>query len=163
MFHERKANRLKGYNYSSKGMYFITISSYKSEPLFGRVLRNNGSYEGVELTEIGKIIENQLKTMSDYYDYAKIINFIVMPNHIHLILEIKETSCTAKENRANAAVPMFVSSMKRFVNKKVGYDVWHRSYHDHIIRNDEDFTKIFEYISDNPRRWAEDRFYYDFD
>ena len=59
----------------------------------------------------------------------------------------------------NQVIPMFVSSLKRFTNRKTGVDLWQKSYHDHIIRNEQDFLQVWQYIDDNPAQWLEDCYY----
>lgn len=74
-----------------------------------------------------------------------------MPNHIHLIITIQENEYVN--------ISFFVSTLKRFVNKECGRNIWQRSYYDHIIRNEKDYIKIAKYIEENPKKWLLDKYY----
>lgn len=86
-----------------------------------------------------------------------------MPDHVHFIISIThDTPNTMSENGTsgspsptNAIIPKIVSALKRFTNKEIGFDIWQRSYYDHIIRNEKEYLEISRYIAVNPARWAE--------
>ena len=91
-----------------------------------------------------------------------------MPNHIHLLIYINSTNGTSRmpspmqnniNTRANEQIPKLVSSLKRFTNKKTGVDLWQRSFHDHIIRDENDYLQIWEYIENNPLKWELDDYF----
>ncbi len=91
-----------------------------------------------------------------------------MPNHIHFILLVRQgdgasgtppPTTDRGKAPANAAVPQFVSTLKRYTNRRAGCNLWQRSFYDHIIRDEEDYLAIAGYIQTNPARWREDRFY----
>ena len=88
--------------------------------------------------------------------------YVIMPNHIHLILLVEDTA-SAGTSRApsptNAVIPHFVSTLKRFCHRDIGTQIFQRSYHDHVIRDEADYLKIWQYIDNNPARWQEDCFY----
>ena len=81
-----------------------------------------------------------------------------MPNHIHLLIMVYNCD-NAITSGANSAIPRLISTLKRFVNKEVGIDVWQRSYHDHIVRNERDYDEIWQYIDENPLKWKLDCYY----
>ena len=80
-----------------------------------------------------------------------------MPNHIHLLLTVDETIGPPRASAPTMqAIPNAVSSLKRLVNREVGENIWQRSYHDHIIRDESDYLKIAQYIENNPAKWGDD-------
>ena len=81
-----------------------------------------------------------------------------MPNHIHLLITLHQQTKQAAVP-ANDRIPVLISSFKRFTNKSAGINLWHRSYHDHVIRDEADYLTRWKYIDDNPSRWMMDRFY----
>ena len=88
--------------------------------------------------------------------------YVIMPNHIHFILLVDraDTGGTSRSpSPTNAVIPHFVSTFKRFCHKDAGRKIFQRSYHDHVIRGEKDYLKIWEYIDNNPARWKEDCFY----
>lgn len=89
-------------------------------------------------------------------------NYVVMPNHVHILLRISlGENRVIKNGRPMVAptVSVIMQQMKGVVSKKAGYSVWQRSFHDHIIRNENDYRMIYSYIRDNPLNWKRDRFF----
>ena len=82
-----------------------------------------------------------------------------MPNHVHLLLTL-ENGTSGTPSRTNQTIPAFVSTLKRYVNRQFNSKLWHRSYHDHIVRNEADFQRIWTYIDTNPLKWEEDIYYH---
>ena len=266
---KRKPIRLKGYDYSKNGMYFITICTKDRKeilwstdvgdgvldvpkydgvldiPKYDGVLdnhditsdKNNSTSDkqicnnrvllccaydigNVFLSEYGIAIQNQINNMNKIYHDFKIIQYVIMPNHIHLIIKIDNadddlsngTSRTTSNGTSNgmstnanetlrmpfptnangtsrmpfptnangmsrmpfptnangtsrtpsptnAIIPKFISTFKRFVNKNFGYNIFQRSYHDHIIRNKKEYEIISKYIYENPLKWKKDCYY----
>ena len=86
--------------------------------------------------------------------------FVVMPNHVHLLMGITRRETGApRSSRPTKLVPRIVSALKRFTNKEAGWDLWQTSYHDHIVRSEADYLRIWNYIDTNPAKWREDRYY----
>ena len=88
--------------------------------------------------------------------------FVIMPNHVHMILLVDDTfqaGTSRAPSPTNAVIPHFISTWKRFCHRDAGCSVFQRSYHDHVIRNQADYTKIWQYIDSNPMSWQEDCFY----
>jgi len=86
--------------------------------------------------------------------------YVIMPNHIHLILKVHNNAgCRQAPSPTNATIPKFMSLFKRYCNREIGYNIFQRSFHDHIIRDYTDYLKIWEYIDTNPAKWQEDCFY----
>ncbi len=147
---KRKPTRLKNFDYSSKGCYFITIcADEKEKAIFGKIKRESLQTEPyIQLTGYGEIVKNQIEEINSVYDDVNIYPYVIMPNHIHFIIEIDGSSGTPTPT--NARIPVIVSAFKRMTNKKFGFKIWQRGYNDHIIRNDEDYLRIAEYIINNP-------------
>jgi len=163
---KRKQLRLKNYNYSQNGMYFVTICTYRKECFFGKVINDE-----MKLNSAGKIARKYLKDIPQYYNGVSIDEFIIMPNHIHLIVELvdavvtEQCSVTTKNNKNYGLLSKIIKSYKnaitKEINKKFGKNnfKWQRSYYDHVIRKEESLQKIKEYIMINPREWKRDELY----
>ena len=89
--------------------------------------------------------------------------YVIMPNHIHilLIVDAHRGGTPRASSPTTAVIPRFVAAFKRCVNKEIGINIFQRSYHDHIVRNQKDYLKIWEYIENNPKQWELDCFYND--
>ena len=163
---KRKRNRLPSYDYSQTGVYFITTCSKEKQMLFGSIV-GGGVLDApqMRLSAYGKIVEQQLLTMAALYKNIRLEKYVVMPNHIHLLLLVEQGSSGASgtppptKARANETVPQYVSTLKRFTNKAAETDLWQRGYHDHVIRAEKDYLMIWQYIDTNPQRWLKDCFY----
>lgn len=165
---ERKTIRLKDYDYSTPGWYFITICTKGKEKLLCQIVGTAvpGGPQ-VQLTGYGKIVDRRLREMSDFYDTVKIDKFVVMPNHIHLLIHISEDCGGPGEipgGPSGTTVPTsvigrFVGTFKRLCNRECGKNIWQSRSYDHIIRNEADYQEIWTYIDQNPAKWREDRFY----
>ena len=148
----RKQNRLKGYNYSQDGAYFVTICAKDRHELFSRIVVGDGLARP-ELTDIGTEIVNMIDYINGRYSGCKIIHFVVMPNHIHLLIQI------AVRASPSPTVGTIVGGLKSGVSRIIGFFPWQRSFHDHVIRNEDEYNLITEYIQNNPSLWQEDCFY----
>ena len=161
-FPRRKRNRLTGFNYSSKGSYFITICVKDRHNILGRLV-GGGVLDAprIELSEYGVIAEKYINSIDRAYKNISLDKYVIMPNHIYLILTVCNSGdgTSRTPSHTNALVPLFVSTFKRFTNKNCGFSIFQRSYHDHIIRNEQEYQKIWQYIGANPRMWEEDCFY----
>lgn len=173
----RKNNRLKGYNYSSNGAYFITVCVKNRHELLGKIAVGSDALgaPSVELSDNGKIVFKEIEETPSHYEGVQVDKFIVMPNHIHMIIFI-HGECTQgygddkismsivedgvpRASRPTALIPRIIAMLKKKTQKSVGFDFWQTSYHDHIIRNEEDYQNHLCYIDENPIKWAEDEYY----
>lgn len=160
----RKRNRLRDYDYSQNGVYFITVCSKDKQWLFwkagaspkivGASIARPPSNE--HYSDIGTVVEEMIKEVPSKYNGIELINYVVMPNHIHLLLML----CADTRGRAMHAptpdVSRVIQQLKGAVTKKVGASVWQKSFHDHIVRNEKSLKSIYEYIDYNPLRWELD-------
>ena len=143
----RKPTRIAGFDYSSANCYFITICAYNHRCIFGTPDR---------LNELGEIVKKHIQNIPIYYQGVSVDHFVVMPNHVHLILKLDGSDKTA--------VPQIIALFKTGATKEIRRKfpdvlVWQRSFHDHIIRNKESYEKIWNYIDGNPQCWDKDCFY----
>lgn len=152
---KRKQNLLTGYDYSQPGCYFVTICSRDREHLFGCVVGADvliGPH--VQLSEIGAIVEQTISQI------PSVDKYIVMPNHVHILLRLPVANNGPMGTSApTQSVPWIVRYLKRTVTMACGKTVWQRGYHDHIIRNEADYLRIWDYIDTNPAKWREDCYY----
>ena len=154
----RKPTRLPNFDYSTPGAYFITICTKDRKCILGNIV-GGGALDAPQMqtNHIGKMVEKYILS-GNKTPYVHVDKYVIMPNHIHMILLINNGASRAS-SPTNAVIPRFVSALKRFCNQDTGFTIFQRSYHDHIIRNEQDYLRIWEYIDNNPVRWKEDCFY----
>jgi len=152
----RKKNRLKGYDYSSNASYFLTVCSDKRKEIFSQIVFDNTVGANiVRLSKIGQKIENCILKIEEIYPCVFVDNYIIMPNHIHLIL-------TIDTNRRPMVAPTVATVIKQFkgaASKEAGTSIWQKGYYDHIIRNENDFNETMKYITFNAQKWDEDKYF----
>jgi len=159
---ERKALRLPSYDYSRAGVYFLTLCAKDKAPLFGKVCVGGGALDApkVELSAYGAVVERWIADCTDKYENLAILKYVIMPNHVHLIVELRDGPSRAPApTRANQTIPSFASALKRMTGRYCGVAIWQRGYYDHVIRNDADFLRVWNYIDTNPAKWAEDEYF----
>ena len=152
----RKANRLAGYDYSQPRCYFVTICTKDRAHVLGRVVVGADVLIGphVRLSQMGKIVDQILSQMPDVKKY------IVTPDHVHLLIQIQAWGDGPMGTSAPThSVPWVVRYFKRKVTLACGENVWQRGYHDHIIRTDADYLRVWDYMDTNPAKWREDCYY----
>ena len=160
----RKNTRLPGYDYNTPGAYFLTICTKERKCLLSRIV-GTGVLDGpkIELLPYGEIAARYLNQLDNFYEYLSVESYVIMPNHIHILLCVNETeegpSRTPVPTLQNSIVSSFVSTFKRFCNKEFGKNIWQARSYDHIIRNQQDFDKHLHYIYENPFGWQKDEFY----
>lgn len=173
----RKIIRVKNYNYSSKGAYLVTICTENRKELLSKIYIHVGTIESpvgdgaldipprtkltpqVILTPIGKIVEKHLLSSQNIHG-VKINSYVIMPDHIHAIIFLNPDKYAPTDNGMSKApsptnhmIPHIVSTFKRFCNKEIGYNIFQRSYYEHIIRDKEDYETRRKYLYENPLRW----------
>ena len=161
-FPKRKPNRLPDFDYSTPGAYFITICTQDRKPILSQIVGGDAlDAPRVQLTAAGQIAHHYILS-GNQVPGVTVDKFVIMPNHIHLILLVDDTAAAGASKApppTNAVIPHFVSTLKRFCHRDVGARIFQRSYHDHVIRNEADYLKIRQYIDSNPAKWQEDCFY----
>ena len=158
---KRKPNRLKQYDYSAPGAYFVTICTKDKEKLLCSIV-GGGAHDAPQiiLSPEGKIVEKYIVSTNNI-DGLSVEKYVIMPNHIHMIIRIEGDGSSRAPTPTNAKIPHAISTLKRFCIREIGSEVFQRSYHDHIIRNMEDYLKIWNYIETNPIKWKEDCFFFE--
>ena len=141
---ERKPTRIPGYDYATPNYYFVTICTHNKQCLFGSVEQLNGC---------GQIARDLLLEIPKHYPNASIDKFVVMPNHIHAIIILREPP----EN-CGKSLSIIMAQYKSAVSKTIGKSfpnrkIWQKSYFDRIIRNDQGYRNAWKYIDENPIRW----------
>jgi REP element-mobilizing transposase RayT len=162
---KRKGIRLKEYDYSEMGLYFVTICTDKRRKILSNIVGVDVPDDPrVELTVYGKIADKFINQLNDFYDNISVEQYVIMPNHIHIILFVRNNGSSGTSTptvKQHSAVSAFVSTFKRFSNKEIGENIWQRYYYDHIIRNKHDYEEISKYIHENPLKWQFDELYCD--
>ena len=154
----RKKNRLQHHDYSSCGAYFITICTQKKQNYFWKnVGATIGRPQDVELSLNGEIVSDAIKRISSIYPALLVERYVIMPNHIHLLLRV----CSDEFGRPMVAptISRVVNQLKGYTVKQIGRPIWQKSFHDHIIRNQADYEEHINYIYYNPVRWHLDELY----
>ena len=141
----RKPTRLSGYDYAQPGAYFVTICVRDKRCLLGKIpLPRPGVDPHVVLSPMGHTVDRFLRSIPGMDKCC------VMPNHVHMILKLDGTGPDVSQR---------IRSFKSLVTRELGEPIFQRSFHDHVIRNDADYLRIWNYIDTNPSRWQEDCFY----
>ena len=148
MYHKRR--RLKDFDYAGNGSYFITFCTIQQEcVLWTRdVFADNLS---VQLSDIGVFVQRCIEQVSSSMPSVTVDKYVIMPNHIHMIISLSDSK---------ASISGIVHFIKSQTTKHIGYSVFQHSFHDRIIRNMDEYEKIWNYIEDNPRKWNEDKYYW---
>lgn len=146
---KRKKNRLTEYDYRTPHAYFITICTNNRRNLFwmdtGAMIHDP---EDIPLSRYGMLVEASIKEINKHYPAVSVDNYAIMPNHVHLLLQIN-TDCDGHSMSA-PAISTVVRLMKGTVSKQAGFSVWQKGFHDHVVRNDADYQEIWKYIEGNP-------------
>jgi len=154
----RKQNRLTEYDYSAPNAYFITICTDNRRNLFwtdaDAII---DCAKNVPLSNFGTIVQRSIEDIPKYYSVISVDHYVIMPNHVHLLLQIHSDS----NGRSMIAptISTVVRLMKGTVSKQAGFAVWQKGFYDHVIRNDNDYLDIWNYIEGNPSKWTEDKLY----
>ena len=178
MMKQRKPNRLPGYDYSQDNLYFVTSCVHDMICCLGNVVVGTGRDLSLQepqmmLNEYGEIADQQWYWLAEQYPYIVLHEFIVMPNHIHGIIEINRNAIvrTGRDlSVRDLSLPKIKSlselmgAYKTTTSKKIhlsGFNefAWQRSFHDHIIHNEKSYERISNYIINNPKSWDQDKFF----
>ena len=155
-FPKRKPIRLKDYDYSTPGAYFITICTDGRRELLSKITVGQGLAPAENiLSAYGIIADKQINDLQNRFKTITIDKYVIMPNHIHLIISIG----TMKASSPTRNIEQIIRSFKTMVTKEAGKSLWQRSYHDRIIRNEKEYQKIWQYIDTNVIKWETDCFY----
>ena len=172
--HNRRSIRLPGYDYSQPGWYFITICTFKHQDLFGYI--DDGH---MILNDVGEIAKNCWMSIQDHFPNTKLDEYIIMPNHVHGIIEMKADNndlcrgmaCHAHskhkqlvfrkfgkpvKHSLSSVIGAYKSSVSREINilrNRPREIVWQRNYFERVIRNEQELFAIRKYIINNPKNF----------
>jgi putative transposase len=179
--HHRRSIRLKGYDYTLPGAYFITLVTHQRQSLFGTILDGE-----LELNPAGKMIAKWWDELSNKFPHVSLGTHVIMPNHFHGIIQINDdpvgSTCVStlicvsesgemvgRGGHIGPPLPTIIQWFKTMTTndyiravKNDGWasfdrKIWQRNYYEHIIRNQAELENIWLYITENPRRWSEDQ------
>lgn len=152
---KRKSIRLKDYDYSTPGAYFVTVcTKNKINYFWHNVGASIARPQDIVLTKCGMITDEAINNISEIYQNITVDNYVIMPNHIHLLLQIH-----SDENGRPVVAPTIdrvIQQMKGYVTKQIGESIWQKLFFDHIIRGEQDYREIWQYIENNR---TDDEFY----
>jgi len=175
----RKRNRMQGYDYSRDNIYFVTICVQDTICCFGKIVSSLGGgrdlplrdalpvqdaipRQNVELilNEYGLIVKDRILWLESQYPYVKIHNHVVMPNHVHILIEINRNRVVEKDIKIKS-LSSLMGALKTTSSKLIhlsGFLVfsWQRSFHDSIVKSKQGFLRISNYINSNPQNWYND-------
>ena len=172
--HHRRSIRLKGYDYSQAGLYFITICTQNRLCLFGKIVDDGRGTTICVLNEYGGIAQKEWIQTSKMRPNIRLDVFVIMPNHMHGIIEITDGRGTMHRaptveqfgKPTSNTIPTIIRGYKSSVTKQINIlrnqhsvPVWQRNYYEHIIRNEKSYDQISEYIQTNPLKWQDDKYY----
>jgi putative transposase len=160
LYPQRRSLRLSNYDYSWQGAYFVTICTCDKVSLFGRIVKGK-----MDLNSFGTIVERVWKEIPGHYPGVNNELFIVMPNHVHGIIAIHDIERAGSKPAPTQKYPLseIVRAFKTYSSRSIntirnikGISVWQRNYYEHIIRNENDYREIGNYIINNPTKWETD-------
>jgi len=157
---KRRHPRMQGYDYSQAGYYYVTICTQDRLPILSRV---HAASAVVELSGKGRIVEDQLLSLQERYEFVSIDKHVIMPTHIHAIIALSEDAAGANPRRGlTDIICAFKSITTRLCNKldnAQGRKIWQTSFYEEVIRNESAYLQIWGYIDGNPLKWNDDVYY----
>ena len=168
---QRKPNRIAGYDYSQSGAYFVTICTQDRKKILSKItagtplpgcpqmphhetVQPRTGVPTVELLWHGEIANQYIRQMDTFYAHLSVDQYVIMPDHIHLLITIHDGHPRTGVPTRTSEIARFVGTLKRFCNKEYGENIWQSRYYDHVIRNQQDYNEVWEYIENNPTKWA---------
>ncbi len=162
MENKRKETRLKGFDYGTAGAYFLTVCTQGRKNILSTITKE--TLPSSELTSCGKILEKWISLLPQKFPEAKIDLYTIMPDHFHIILLV--TPKEADQKPEHMLIERIMGWLKYQATKEInknhatpGQRIFQRSFHDHIIRNREDYKETRKYIHENPTNWFLDKLY----
>ena len=134
---QRKENRIKSYDYSQLGAYFVTICTVNRRRILSEIV---GDDARIVPLPYGRAVEKYIRNVPEIEKY------VIMPDHIHMMIRL--------EQGRSGGIVSIIRSIKALTTKEIGEPIFQRSYYDHVIRNQKDYDEIWTYIENNPRKWA---------
>lgn len=154
--YRKRPNRLTGYDYSTPGYYFITICTKNHRCCLGRISSESERIPAaMELNAAGQVVQAVLEKIPFYYRSAELDKYTIMPNHLHMILVLRDGFPNSP------TIHTIIQQFKRAVSIKLGGSIWQPRFYDHIIRSENEYQEIWKYIDNNPAKWALDKYYHE--
>jgi REP element-mobilizing transposase RayT len=156
--HHRRSIRLKRYDYSQAGTYFITICTHQRKCLFGEIVDGQ-----MQLNQFGQIVQSHWQNLAKHHFHIVLDEFVVMPDHFHGIIIIKNLNVDRQNNLQQKGIPEIIRGFKTFSARQInklrhqsGVPLWQRNYYERIIRDEEQLNRVKRYIINNPQNWQKD-------
>ena len=140
---QRKNIRLKYYDYSTPGLYFVTICIKNRREILGHI-----KYNDIKLTKEGYIARKNIKKI---FEGITIDEYVIMPNHIHMLISL--------DGQNEVTLSRIIKQYKGVVTKQIGYSIWQKLYYEHVIRNEKEYYIVKEYIRNNIINWEKDKYF----
>jgi putative transposase len=164
-FRQRKSPRLKNYDYSQSGAYFVTICTEGRQHLFGEVENS-----AMQISQTGQLCIEHWDDLPKHFPSIELDGFVVMPNHVHGILLLTEhpvgttsmqSARPTKRPKLGTVIATYKAAVTRHVHRLnlLEGQIWQDRYNDHIIRNERSLNYVRNYVATNPERWEQDTFY----
>ncbi len=145
---KRKLPRMKGFDYSTNNYYYVTICTAEKKHLF---------WERGNLSEMGKIAKEELENISAHYANVSVDKYVVMPNHVHAILIIGCDTQSEKPPTLSTVVGAYKAGVSRQIHRlDPTITIWQKSFYDSVIRNEQMYRDVWNYIDGNPAQWEND-------
>ena len=160
----RKHTRLKNYDYSTTGAYFVTICTQDRKCFLSHIVGRGftpAEIGEIKYTKYGEIAKEQLLLLEKRYSCLRIDQYVIMPNHIHILFLLDKETAGASPCPTIMDIVCAYKSLTTRKCKKAGFTdkLFQNSFYEHIIRNTNDYEEICKYISDNPSSWVFDELY----
>ncbi|MBC7766073.1 MAG: transposase [Hyphomonadaceae bacterium] len=175
--HHRRSIRLKHYDYTTNGYYFVTICTENKENLFGDIIDGK-----MLLSHAGNMVEERYLNLKNMFEDIELVQYIVMPNHFHAIIALvgagfmsahDEVSSNPKRADTRPAPTMgdvicafksmttnaYIKGVRSGIYSPFQKHIWQRNYYEHVIRDKNEFLNTWEYIASNALKWCEDEYY----
>ena len=153
---KRKPTRLKDFDYSKTGYYFITIYTHNKQKILCYIVGEGlCAFPLIKLTPIGETVDKAINYIDQNYQNVFVDKYVIMPDHIHLIVKIE----AGGDGTPPLQVYDIIGRLKSFTTHEYENILFQRSFHNHIIRSEKAYLKIWNYIDTNPQKWKEDCFY----
>ena len=151
---ERKRNRIYEYDYSQNGAYFVTVCTQNRREILSDIVGDGSPVP----KPIGAVAEGVIRQIPDKYPAVVVDKYVIMPDHIHLLLRITPNIGTGDPSPTLGSVMGWykyqVTRQANLLTGTQGERIFQRSYYDHVIRNQQDYDEIWQYIENNPRKWV---------
>lgn len=159
--YHRRSIRLKEYDYSQEGYYYVTLCTHNRQCIFGEIIE-----EQMQLNHLGQIAQQNWNKIPIYFPHIMLDEFIIMPNHVHGVLHLQKiqkkdsTLTQGISSTLGSVIRGFKSAVTQWARVNTNHEqLWQRNYYEHIIRNENSLFAIREYIAANPKNWLKDKLY----